>query len=281
MAKTKRLPSRRVIFTVLVAVVVLVVVGLNVGGEKTSSVANNLLKNARVSVESVFPDTDDDGLSDWKERLFGTNPNNPDSDRNGISDGVQYASKKTLPDKKVSDSALNYLSATGEALANGGSIPITGLPEPRLTRKENIYFSESLDIIPSTQESIDGYVYSLSLLLAVQYGEVYESEIMDAVSEWVGTGDSNALAKIKRREKNLRLAAADLSLLTIPIDIVDLHLDLINNFHKESLSLQEILTTALENPAQGLLSGSSYVSYRSKRAQSIVALTEYINRGSN
>jgi len=281
MAKTKRLPSRRVIFTVLIAVVVLVVVGLSVGGEKTSSVTNNLLKNARMSAGFVFPDSDDDGLSDWKERLFRTNPNSPDSDRNGIPDGVQYASKKTLPDKKVSDSALNYLSATGEALANNGSLPITGLPEPRLTRKENIYFSESLEIIPSTHKSRNEYVYALSLLLAVQYGEVYESEIMDAVSEWVGTGDSNALAKIKRREKNLRLAAADLSLLTIPTDIVDLHLDLINNFYKESLSLQEILTTALENPAQGLLSGSSYVSYRSKRARSIVALTEYINRSSN
>ena len=124
-------------------------------------------------------------------------------------------------------------------------------------------------------------MFALSSVLAVQYGEVYESEVMDAVSEWVETGDSNALAAIKRREKNLRFAAADLSLLTIPTDIVDLHLDLINNFYKESLSLKEILITTVENPAQGLLAGSSYVNYRSKRAQSIVAIAEYINRDSN
>ncbi|MCH8050332.1 hypothetical protein IIB51_02965 [Patescibacteria group bacterium] len=281
MAKTKRLPSRRVIFTVLVAVIVLVVVALGVGGEKTSSVASNLLENARMSVGFVFPDADGDGLSDWKERLFGTNPNNPDSDRNGVSDGVQYASRKTLPNKEVSDSALNYLGATGAALANGGSLPITGLPEPRFTQKENLYFAESLEIVPSTQEARNKYVFALSSVLAVQYGEVYESEVMDAVSEWVETGDSNALAAIKRREKNLRFAAADLSLLTIPTDIVDLHLDLINNFYKESLSLKEILITTVENPAQGLLAGSSYVNYRSKRAQSIVAIAEYINRDSN
>ena len=281
MAKTKRLPSRRVIFKVLVAVIVLVVVALGVSGEKTSSVASNLLENARMSVGFVFPDADGDGLSDWKERLFGTNPNNPDSDRNGVSDGVQYASRKTLPNKEVSDSALNYLGATGAALANGGSLPITGLPEPRFTQKENLYFAESLEIVPSTQEARNKYVFALSSVLAVQYGEVYESEVMDAVSEWVETGDSNALAAIKRREKNLRFAAADLSLLTIPTDIVDLHLDLINNFYKESLSLKEILITTVENPAQGLLAGSSYVNYRSKRAQSIVAIAEYINRDSN
>ena len=277
MAKTKRLPSRRVIFTVLIAVVVLVVVGVGVSDEKTSSVANALLKNARVAVGFVFPDADGDGLSDWKERLFGTNPNNPDSDRDGVSDGVQYASEKTLPNKEVSDSALNYLGATNEALLNGGSLPITGLPEPRFTRKENLYFTKSLTIVPSTQESRNEYVVFLMVILAGKYPELFEDNILETVALWVETKDEDGLREIKQREKTLRLAAADLSLLETPVDAVPVHLDIINNLYKESLSLNEIMAVTIENPTQGLLASAQYADYRSKRAKSIAELGNYFN----
>ena len=39
----------------------------------------------------VFPDTDDDGLTDPEEVLYGTDPNNPDSDGDGVSDGDEVA----------------------------------------------------------------------------------------------------------------------------------------------------------------------------------------------
>jgi hypothetical protein len=35
-------------------------------------------------------DTDGDGLTDWLEELAGTNPDDPDSDDDGVLDGDQY-----------------------------------------------------------------------------------------------------------------------------------------------------------------------------------------------
>lgn len=39
--------------------------------------------------DAVEKDTDGDGLHDWEEGLWGTDPNNPDTDGNGVSDGQQ------------------------------------------------------------------------------------------------------------------------------------------------------------------------------------------------
>ena len=39
----------------------------------------------------VFPDTDDDGLTDPQEHLYGTDLNNPDTDNDGVSDGDEVA----------------------------------------------------------------------------------------------------------------------------------------------------------------------------------------------
>ena len=282
MANIKRLPSRRVVFAVLTAVVILVIVGYRNSDSylyhKEILLSGNFLSGTVTKTGPSLPDQDGDGLQDWEELLFGTSASNPDSDRNGVPDGAQYRSLKRIPEVELSDSSVNYIAQLSQAIS-GNTGPT--IPEPRLTKTENLYFAKSLTIVPSTQESRNEYVYELSLMLAVQYGEVYESEIVDAVSLWVDTGDLGALKAIELREKNLRLVAAGLSLLTIPEDFVDFHLDLTNNFYKESLSLREIIITTAQNPAQGLLAGSSYVNYRSKRAQSIVALVEYINHSSN
>ncbi|MFC2019227.1 hypothetical protein ACFLU4_04635 [Chloroflexota bacterium] len=40
---------------------------------------------------TVFPDTDDDGLTDPEEVIHGTDPNNPDTDGDGVNDGDEVA----------------------------------------------------------------------------------------------------------------------------------------------------------------------------------------------
>jgi hypothetical protein len=40
--------------------------------------------------DEMHVDTDGDGLTDWLEELAGTNPDDPDSDDDGVLDGGQY-----------------------------------------------------------------------------------------------------------------------------------------------------------------------------------------------
>ena len=278
MAKTKRLPSRRVIFTVLIAVVVLVIVGYRNSDSylyhKEILLSGNFLSGAVTKTGPSLPDQDSDGLQDWEELLFGTSASNPDSDRNGVLDGEQYASLKKLPRVEISDSSINYIGQLSQALSGSAGPTI---PEPRFTRKENLYFTKSLTIVPSTQESRNEYVVFLMVILAGKYPELFEDNILETVALWVETKDEDGLREIKQREKTLRLAATDLSLLETPVDAVPVHLDIINNLYKESLSLNEIMAVTIENPAQGLLASAQYADYRSKRAKSIAELGNYFN----
>ena len=48
-------------------------------------------KNSKISQEN-FKDSDNDGLRDWEEELFGTDINNPDTDGDGYLDGEEVDS---------------------------------------------------------------------------------------------------------------------------------------------------------------------------------------------
>lgn len=52
------------------------------------------------NIDTVFPDTDDDGLTDPEENLHSTDPNNPDTDGDGVNDGdeVDAGTDPTVPD---------------------------------------------------------------------------------------------------------------------------------------------------------------------------------------
>lgn len=44
--------------------------------------------------QAIGHDSDNDGLKDWEEALFGTNPENPDSDEDGMLDGKEVESAR-------------------------------------------------------------------------------------------------------------------------------------------------------------------------------------------
>lgn len=55
------------------------------------------------NIDTVFPDDDEDGLTNAEEVLYGTDPNNPDSDGDGVNDGDEVANgtDPTVPDVVV------------------------------------------------------------------------------------------------------------------------------------------------------------------------------------
>ncbi|MDD3487029.1 MAG: hypothetical protein PHF35_01460 [Candidatus Moranbacteria bacterium] len=68
---------------------------------------------------SLFLDTDQDGLTDQEERMLGTDPRNPDTDGDGYSDGKEvesgYDPLKPAPgDKVVAETASNATAKTAE-----------------------------------------------------------------------------------------------------------------------------------------------------------------------
>lgn len=87
--------SKRILLAVIAGVLI---VGISIYG--ISSKKTFFTKNASNSKKfltlqgQIELDTDADGLLDWEESLWGTDPKNPDSDGDGVSDGAQIGARK-------------------------------------------------------------------------------------------------------------------------------------------------------------------------------------------
>jgi len=152
----KYLPSKQfcIFFGITIAIGVIVFFGLRLINARTRVSQNIQSIATRQIIEEL--DTDNDGVKDWEEGLWGLDANNPDTDGDGILDGQEVEARKreiqnsddfvdVLEEPKTETErlarqlitvALNINQATGgqisqEELANVVSGFVTGI-EPSL-----------------------------------------------------------------------------------------------------------------------------------------------------
>lgn len=118
------------------------------------------------STKNIFQDSDQDGLSNDEEKTYGTNPNNPDTDGDGYSDGIEvqsgYDPLKSAPgDKIVNEQKENSLmntekkepaTSTGEEknLTNELSDQVAALIKEKQTKEEEISMDDINALIEKT-----------------------------------------------------------------------------------------------------------------------------------
>ena len=77
-----------------------------------------------LSGSNIFDDPDHDGLTNAEEKLYGTNPNNPDTDGDGYSDGVEvrggYDPLKAAPGDKIMPDKVG--STTGDSAVSADNL---------------------------------------------------------------------------------------------------------------------------------------------------------------
>mgnify|MGYP001567058144 FL=1 len=77
------------------------------------------VKVVRSPAEILDIDSDDDGLKDWEETLWKLDPNNPDTDKNGVSDAEEVKKKMTEIDTKSETEESNKDGVEGESYTTG------------------------------------------------------------------------------------------------------------------------------------------------------------------
>lgn len=83
-------PSKKFIFACLVGFIIIIAGFLIFTPAKKQKTAKQELQiNKPVISQEVAKDSDNDGLPNWEEALWGTDPANPDTDKDGTSDGVE------------------------------------------------------------------------------------------------------------------------------------------------------------------------------------------------
>jgi len=207
-------------------------------------------------------DTDNDGLKDWEEALWGTDPNNPDTDTNGVPDGRQIEAMRaalrqqgtdivippeelTETDKLARDIYTALVIATQESpdgeLSEEDSIALQNkIIEYILRRTENFrqYQLSDLVVVTDSTEHIQSYATSINTITATfkntqpQLFETIDDMANNVVTPEVATALGQKYIAIGDQIKNQ----------SVPQTMASQHLALVNAFLQLGSVLQGLAT---------------------------------------
>lgn len=297
-----QLPSNKVagLFIAIVLILVLIIGGdtffkkTKTDGQPEQIDADLILK--RNTTENSSVDSDNDGLSDWKEVLYGSDINNSDSDNDGTSDGeeVELERDPTVPgpdDKLVNTQTFietnfdvpgytpgsltdnisknlfsNYLavkntgavdSASSESIANALVNEIN-----QNTQIEIKYIQSDLNVISSSDFDITKYANEVAISW-IDYNRQLDS--ISNLSEEEYLNQSSVLYK----------SAADfLSKINVPDVAVNIHLELVNNIYSYAVVIEE-LSLYEKDPIKSLIAAKQVQTIHDDQLTLFTALANY------
>ncbi|TAL48828.1 hypothetical protein EPN83_03500 [Patescibacteria group bacterium] len=222
-------------------------------------------------------DSDGDGLKDWEEVIWGTDPDNPDTNGNGLTDEKEIAKQKetansALPIFERNDSTANqsenqtdeiskklfadYLSMKQSGGINPDSIfdiaaraaGSISTPQPKKT-----YSLADLQIIPTGATQATLLSYANNLLSVYQNTR---SKLEGASADYKQLVDPES-PKFKERITQVSDAyialAQDLQKLSVPKEIAATQVSLMNNYLQTSAEFKNLLLIK-SDPLPGLTS---------------------------
>lgn len=275
-------PSGKIIaFAILVAFFVFVVIGFNLYAEKIGEKEKDNSEDTLISGFSVrdnFPtnstDSDKDGLDDWEEKIWRTDPFNPDTDGDGTPDGEEVDNKRNprspldndrltfseieIFNKKYEEEAQNVANLnTTEALNNlvFGGINLQSFQELSPSAQEEILRTKVSDA-RKTVQFIEPYTMFDLIVLDnptneqyANYGNEFAEKLLFVYLGLVENDENLDLFKII---ENYQDVASDLIKIAVPEDFIDDHLIVANGLNKVAQTFSSMLDYQ-NDPARALL----------------------------
>lgn len=234
-------------------------------------------------------DTDNDGLKDWEEFLWGTDPKNPDTDEDGMNDqeetllnrdplvfgegnkNTQDTQKNNLenydPKELLTQTDLLArdifslyinLKQNNSLGTEDQDLLINQLIQKNLNQKEQkikIYNLDDLKINPnSSKENIEKYAQDLKSTLST-IPELRDDNFI--LNEALKENDPKKLKEIENNVVYYKQLISDLLKIEVPEILQNKHLALINIFKKMSSSAEK-LTGAFDDPVAVLIEAKKY-----------------------
>jgi hypothetical protein len=253
----KYLPSRKV--SLLILAVIFSFIGVLLI-RNSVGVSYNTNKLGVVTVGGVVTlDTDSDGITDWEERLWGTNPRDADSDDDGIPDGTEVVQERdrlalenglgdnTRPLSET-DKFARELFATYNALSEKGTVNEKAATEiaaatvnkmsSQLPKTQLVYTSD-LRIVPTTEQSMGVYKERLAKLIMARsdFGADF-----GLIVSGVTSNNGDLLRSARRYTEYYTELKIGLLKTSVPESQVQNHVRLINNISNIAAALPQIDT---------------------------------------
>lgn len=215
-------------------------------------------------------DSDGDGVLDWEEYLWGTDPKKIDTDSDGITDTQFIAQKRSELQEKTGVTNLDDNTSTNElakeyftaiiALQQSGGLTTEAMTNLASNLAENISLTQlpdtftesSLSIVAPTNISRTNYKNEISAKLSENGNGNMGTEFtyIDALTrdEYSRGTARTSLEGIANTYKTF---AVSISQISVPSDIVEAHVTFVNALYNTGLSL-ETTSAFWDDPIAGI-----------------------------
>lgn len=246
-------------------------------------------------IKTLETDTDNDGLKDWEESLWKTDPKNPDTDGDGMSDGEEIRtnrdplkqgegdkkeqqnkySPKTTPYEEfntATDAVIdNFISKYFEIKNNNNGGKLDEKSKTELINSTlsgiitenaiNTYTKNNLNITSDSSDGFKNYGNTLASILSKYLKEstITENEIL-VINKAFEMENMEYLKKLSPAILKYKNAAKEISEIEIPASVAKTHLNIINTYESIALSLEDIKKTP-DDPILGLTGMARYNKY--------------------
>ncbi len=259
MSISKYFPSRKFSILLIICALVAIVyfVFFNSSNDKTSKQVKTV---TLTPTEIIEGDRDEDGIRDWEEALWGTNPDNKDSDGDGIDDLVEIEEKRsklssgntgsvgeevTLNETEMfsRDIFASIISLREKGALNDESLKslaeATGKSFTGKVEIEDKTTSDSLKAVSDTPENRKIYIKQIDVLLAEYWkkGINQEFKIFSTYSE---TQNPEVLADLSQIATTYEELSNALIKIPVPTSLKISHRDLINITYKMNVALKNV-----------------------------------------
>lgn len=256
--------------------------GSNLNNKTQTKIINNIAKK----------DSDNDGLKDWEEGLWGTDPNNPDTDGDGTNDGDEVSAGRNSsvagPDDKLTDNDFiektnsnfsdenitktdkfaqdlfgKYLSLrqnSQEGLNNEDkNFLITSVMEDSLYDEvDNKYTVSDLNVTDdNSKTTLKKYGNDFISITELYSQDLNQNELI-VFERMLRMENKEDAMYLKKSSEIYNMAIDKLIEIKVPNNLAFVHLDIINSYNIISNALSD-MSSALDDPLRGMNGFAVYV----------------------
>lgn len=303
-----RLQKKSVVLFAVFVGVLLIILALILFYSSSEKAGNDTLAvNERhvqsIVTETISADTDGDGLKDWEEILFKTDPRNPDTDGDGTSDGDEVDQKRNPLVKGPGDEDSNTISG-GIDRKKIEELPDTEklafkLFEGYIDLKQGRYLGTNIEknfITGLVADSIPSITYtlyeevdiSLSNATGKEGAEAYQKSLEAAwrplydikedelitFARIVDNGDTTGFRMLSDAKGIYEQTIAQIQDVSSPRDAVSIHLDILNAF-SIFVGVLNTMITVKDDPLVALTAVNGYTESEVKIKSALSRLNTY------
>lgn len=273
----KYLPSKKFI-SIILFIIILIALFFAIKGiiSYFQNRKGNGNKQVTMTIGSIIQkDSNDNGIADWEEYLWGLNPNK-DGQKNKefilnkkselaqnnklmVVDDSRYISENEMLSREFFATIIS-LQQTGnlneESINSISEIIGQKIEAPLI---DDIYTNNSLVLLSDSELSNEKYLDNLNDLVLKYENNDIGSELT-LISQGLGNNDPQALYAAKTVALAYRSFGEELIKTPVPSSLAETHLRLANNYEKTSQSI-EGLTQTLIDPIVGMRAIINYKRY--------------------